>query len=53
MEKQKIKSVEPKVSANGNNYAVVETYEGKKATCWDVGYISILTQTLNQDVLLG
>ena len=53
MEKFKIKSVEPKVAKNGSKYAIVETYEGLRASCWDVGYISILTDGLNQDILLG
>jgi len=53
MEKQKIKSVEPKQSSKGTKYVVVKTFEGKSGTCWDVGYMEILKQSIGQDVLIS
>ena len=50
MEKQKIKSVETMSNPKG---CMVETYEGQKGSCWDVGYNTILKDCIEQYVMIS
>ncbi len=53
MDKQKIKSAEPCKTAKGAPYCKVETYEGQRGTCWDVGYMEILKANIGKDVMIS
>ncbi len=35
------------------NGCMIETYEGQKGSCWDVGYNAILKANINKDVLIS
>ena len=47
-----IKSAEPCKTAKGVPYTKVETFEGKKGTCWDVGYNAILAQNIGNELMI-